>query len=144
MRVRTRNRMLLAGLGLIALAGVAIMAGGQSAFDWADRVTTGRLVSSLDAEVTAEVPQGADLPTVVMWFKKHNVGFQYYLGTDPPSPDPNRPGTSFHGLAPAQVADAAVGTTSKHSLGHRHLVFIYFYFGRDGRAIKHIVYAPAG
>lgn len=135
MKVRTRTWMPLTGLGLIALAGVFIVFGGQSTYDWAERVATNSLASALDAEATAEVPRGADLPTVVEWFKKRGMGFQYYLGPDPPSPDSERPGAKFHGLAPGQVADSAVGSSSKH-----HAI-IYFYFGKDGRAIKHVVCA---
>jgi hypothetical protein len=125
----------LTGLGLFALAGIFIMFGGQSAYDWAERVKSHRLASSLDADATAEVPQGADMPTVVDWFKKRGMTFQYYLGPDPPSPDPDRPGAKFHGLAPGQVADSAVGTSVKHH------AMIYFFFGTDGQAIKHVVYA---
>jgi hypothetical protein len=135
MPVRTRTWMPLTGLGLIALAGVFIMFGGQSAYDWAERVESDGLASSLDAEATAEVPPGADMPTVVEWFKKRGMGFHYYVG-----PDPHGPDAAYHGLAPGQVAGSAVGSSGKHH------AMIYFFFGKDGRAIKHVVCAipPAG
>ncbi len=144
MRARRRTWVPLTGLGLLALAGVAVMAGGRPASDWADRVATDRLVSSLDAEAAAEVPPGADLPTVVDWFKRRGMTFHYYLGPGPPSPDPDRPGASFHGLPPGQVADGAVGYTHGYVLGRYRPMSIYFYFGHEGRAIKHRVYAAPG
>ncbi|HEY1381367.1 MAG TPA: hypothetical protein VGF55_31490 [Gemmataceae bacterium] len=141
MKARKRTWMPLAGLGLVALAGIALIAGGGSAFQWADRLATERLVSSLDAQATAEVPHGADLPTVVDWFKHRNMVFQYGLGPEVSSPDPDRPGAAFHGIPPGHVANTAIGMTGKRSLGSYHRMYIYFYFDNDGHAIKHVVYA---
>jgi hypothetical protein len=117
------------------------MAGGRSAYDWADRVGTDCLMSSLDAEAAAEVPPGADRPTVVDWFKRRGMTFQS-LGPDPPSPDPDRPGTAFHGLPPERVAGGEVGYTHGYVLGRYHQVLVYFYFDKNGQAVKHRVYAP--
>jgi hypothetical protein len=142
MRTRLRTWVPLTVLGLVALTGVVIMSGGQSVVDWADRRFGDRLASAVDAEVTGEIPPGADLPTVVNWFKRRGMTFNY--GPDPSSPDSDRAEARFDGLPPGQVlkvVNRAVGYTGRSSLGRSYSVAIYFYFGEDGRAITHVVRA---
>jgi hypothetical protein len=129
-------------VGVLALAGVAIMAGGPPASRWADRVATDRLVSSLDAEAAAAVPPGAGRPAVMDWFKRRGMVFSSPLGRDPPSPDPDRPGAAFYGIPPGQVADGVIGYAHGSVLGRYRQILVYFYFDRDGRVIRHLVYAP--
>jgi hypothetical protein len=129
---RSRTWVPLTVLALVALAGITIMFGGQWAVDRANHRARDRFVASLDAEAAAFVDRGSNLPTVVDWFKRRGMGFHYYLGPDPASPAPNRPGATFHGLPSGQVTDSAEGTLDG--------VVVYFYFGDDGRAIRYRVF----
>jgi hypothetical protein len=118
------------GIGLVA---VGVFAATPWVRDQMDRAATAEFARELTDSATAVVPVGANGDEAYGWFKSRNMGFASIGRTEV------YPWGELHGIPPEKYGGAVVGTKHQTLNTGYNTHRVYFFLGKDGRVIKHVV-----
>jgi hypothetical protein len=134
---RKHDWLVLTGLGLVAVGGFAVVPVLEYCQGLADQAAGERFVRELEASAATEFPPGADGDGVYTWFKRRSMGF-VDIGPTAAFPD-----SGFHRIPPEDYRGCTVGYTSVRLAGGPKVVRVFFFRGKGGRVVKHLVDMPA-